>query len=343
MHIRKKILLRADASNKIGIGHVMRSFALAQAWKDMGIQVIFLCFEIPDQLEQLLKKENIKLIKFINKPIGSTEDARLTGNLAHKLGIQWVIADGYDFKGDYQKFIKEQGLKLLIVDDYGHSDFYCANIILNTGLDIYKRLYVNRAPDTQMLFGPTFISLRREFLEKDKWKKTIAKQGTKLLVTMGGADPEEATLKVIEALIKSSNRFEVKVVIGPADASINKLKATAGDSSVSILQNVEGMADLMAWADIGISAGGGTLAEMAYMGLPNIILKTAENQIGSNLYEKKSGTSWYLGSATEVSKEQIRHCIESLSVDFSKRQEMSRKGQELIDGKGSQRILEFIL
>ena len=40
------MLLRADASREIGIGHIMRSFALAQALQDMGGQVVFLCFAI---------------------------------------------------------------------------------------------------------------------------------------------------------------------------------------------------------------------------------------------------------------------------------------------------------
>lgn len=338
----KKILLRADASRKIGIGHVMRLYALAEAWQDMGGQAVFFCFDLPGKLENLLKRENMKLIKSANSLIGGKEDAQLTAGLAHELGVSWVIADGYDFKAPYQNLIKEQELNLLIMDDYGHSDYYVADIIINRGLDTQESLYAKRECYTRLLLGPKYISLRREFLKKQRSKK-ISQEANKLLITMGGADPNQVTLQVIESLKKIKCDLEIKVVVGPAYTFIENLKACAGNGNVLIMQDVDDMAALMDWADIGITAGGGTLAEMAYMGLPNIIIKTADNQYASALYDKKFGTSLFLGDAQEVTKEQISCCVESLCNNYLKRQEMSENGRRLIDGKGSQRIFEYLV
>lgn len=339
----KKILLRADASKKIGIGHVMRSYALAEAWQYMGGQAVFFYFELPRKLENLLKRENMKLIRFTNSLIGGKEDAQLTADLAHELGVSWVIADGYDFKAPYQKLLKKQGLNLLIVDDYGHSDFYAADIILNRGLDTQESLYANRKHYTKLLLGPKYISLRREFLRKQRWSKKIARQANKLLITMGGADPNQVTLQVVESLNNINCNLEIKVVVGPEYAFIDNLKAFESNSKVMIMQDVDDMAALMDWADVGITAGGGTLAEMTYMGLPNIIIKIADNQCASILYEKKFGTSLFLGDAQEITKEQISCCVELLCKNYLKRQEMSDNGRQLIDGKGSQRIFEFLV
>ena len=40
------------------------------------------------------------------------------------------------------------------------------------------------------------------------------------------------------------------------------------------------MPELMAWADVGVSAGGLTSWELAFMGLPGIVIVTAANQTG---------------------------------------------------------------
>ncbi len=341
MGIIDKILIRADAANKIGTGHVMRCFSLAQGIKDAGTQVAFLCFEIPDKLEKLLQNEKIELIKVSGLIIGSKEDARLTYDYAKRLGADWIIADGYRFGGDYQRFIKEQGKRLLVLDDYGHSDFYYADIILNTGLDSYDNMYSNREAYTCLLTGPKYISLRREFLNKEREKREIPEQGNKLLVTMGGSDPEEVTIKVVKGLKNLENDIQVKVVGGPSCVFFQKLKDFEKEGNISIIQDTEEMAGLMEWADIGISAGGGTLAEMAYMGLPSIIIKTAENQYASILYEKY-GASLYLGDADKVSEEEISRCVKLLSWDPKKRLQMSGNGRKLLDGKGGRRIFEYL-
>ncbi|MBS4022826.1 MAG: UDP-2,4-diacetamido-2,4,6-trideoxy-beta-L-altropyranose hydrolase [Dethiobacter sp.] len=341
--MRKKILLRAEASNIIGIGHMMRSFALAQYWKNMGGQVVFLSQEIPETLEKLLVNENMKLIRLPDIAIGSKKDAQLTADLTQKTGAELIIADGYHFAASYQKLIKNKGLKLLVVDDYGHSDFYAADIILNVGLDANERLYANREPYTQLLLGPEYVPLRQEFLKRHGYKKEIAQVGKKLLITMGGADPDQVTLKVIEALSKLDSNYQVRVVVGLAYNYANKLKAAAGKSNALLLQDVKEIAALMAWADIAISAGGGTLAEMAYMGLPNIVIKIADNQCSNMLYEKKIGASLFLGDAREITNEQITDSVKSLSQNYLKRQQMSANGRKAIDGKGSQRVFEFLV
>jgi UDP-2,4-diacetamido-2,4,6-trideoxy-beta-L-altropyranose hydrolase len=340
--MRKKILLRAEASKIIGIGHMMRTFALAQAWKNMGGQAVFLSLELPETLERLLVNENMKLIRLPNIAVGSKKDAQLTADLAQKIGADWIIADGYYFAARYQKLIKDKGLKLLIVDDYGHSDFYAADIILNVGLVANESLYANRESYTQLLLGPKYIPLRQEFLKRHGCKRKTVQVGKKLLITMGGADPNQVTIKCIESLSKLDSNYQIKVVVGPAYNYVHKLKAAAGKSNALLLQDVKDITALMAWADIGISAGGGTLAEMAYMGLPNIVIKTAENQCSGMLYEKKIGASLFLGDAREITKEQISHSVESLSQDYLKRQQMRDNGRKAIDGKGSQRIFEFL-
>lgn len=337
-----KILIRADASEETGIGHVMRCFALAQIFKDMGSEVFFLCLKIPIKLEELLIKTNIEFLRFYDDFTDIKGDAELTVNIARALSINWVVADGYAFDEKYQSILKEDGLNLMIFDDYGQSKYYSADIIVNPGLGADKNIYSNRASYTRLLLGPKYFPLRQDFLRAGMCSKEISSVGNRVLVTMGGSDPRHSTLKVIESLIGLDKFLQICVVIGPSYACPDRLRSAIDKSQILLLQDVESMAALMSWADIGISAGGGTLAEMAYMGLPNIIIKTADNQYASALYENEIRTSIFLGDVQVITNEQISSCVKSLCKDYLKRQEMSNNGQRLVDGQGCRRIFEYI-
>lgn len=343
MKINPTILFRADASAETGTGHIMRCLALAQALQAWGCEIVFLCFKIPERLKRLLQRENIEVVVFCDDGIGSTGDADITARIAHVLQADWVIADGYAFDGPYQRMIKEHRLNLMALDDYGHAQDYAADIILNPGIRPNPDLYLRRRPSTQLLLGPQYFPLRREFLEIPRYPRLTSPLGEKILVTLGGADPGQVTLKVIESLTELDQQLQIRVVAGPSYPDLDRLKAAIRQRQILLLQEVDDMAELMMWADIGISAGGGTLAEMAYLGLPAIIIQTAENQAASRFYDTEYGASLYLGDAGTVSNDQILDSVKLLCANSLKRQKMRENGWKLIDGNGGRRVYEALL
>ena len=194
------LLLRPDASLKIGTGHVMRCLALAQGWQAQGGKTLIVMAKSTSNLDARLVTEGMQVLYLTEVLPGSLDDVRETAIIAQQHNAAWIIIDGYHFDAWYQKYLKEAGYPLLFVDDNGHARHYYADLILNQNIHANASMYGNRDPDTKLLLGPSYAVLRREFWSWRKWKRKIPRKARNILVTMGGSDPDNVTLKVIRAL-----------------------------------------------------------------------------------------------------------------------------------------------
>jgi spore coat polysaccharide biosynthesis predicted glycosyltransferase SpsG len=98
------------------------------------------------------------------------------------------------------------------------------------------------------------------------------------------------------------------------------------------------MPELMAWADIAIAAGGSTNWELAFMGLPSIVITIADNQQAIAAELDRQGVIINLGWHQDVTIEQIVLVLRELIGDRHKREDMSQKGCKLVDGNGASRV-----
>ena len=342
------LVIRADAS-ACGTGHVMRGLALSQAWQDKGGKVVFISRCESEALRQHLTAEGIDLIP-LDKSHPDPVDWHFTRGILERLKTRgpnrgpWLVVDGYHFDAEYQKSIKADGYKLLWIDDYGHADHYYADLVLNQNISADPLLYSNREPYTQLLLGPRYALLRREFDRWRDWQREISPTARKLMVTLGGADPDNVTLKVIQALKQVDvPGLEAQIVVGPANPHLELLKREiGGESRLNLLMNVADMPALMAWADVAISAGGTTGWELAFMGLPAIFLMIAENQRGNVEALSREGVGINLGLPRDLPAEEIATPLKHLMTNAEMRSLMSPRGQKLVDGYGGRRLCKIM-
>ena len=343
------LFIRADASVSIGTGHIMRMIALGQAWQAQGGEVHFLCAEITPALEQRLASEGFHLLR-IHATLGSPEDLSETMHLISET-LQTdrknarVVLDGYHFGSDYQLGIKAAGFKLLVVDDYGHADFYHADWVLNQNISAREELYAKRSPDTKLLLGPKFAMLRKEFLAYKGWQREIALVAKKILVTLGGSDPDNVTLKVIQALIDLD--LHIKVVVGGSNPHLREIEnfiqsQNNSTAFVEVIVNATNMPELMAWADVAVVAGGSTSWELAFMGLPTLIFTFAENQKEIALAIEDTRLGVYLGCSNKETFKKFKNVFENFLCNSDQREKISIMGQNLIDGLGCSHIYKNI-
>jgi UDP-2,4-diacetamido-2,4,6-trideoxy-beta-L-altropyranose hydrolase len=340
------ILIRADANVEKGTGHVMRCLALAQGWQDAGGRAAFAMAESPAAIRQRLAAENIEVHE-VRQAAGTGEDANRTAELAQACGATWIVVDGYSFGIEYRRRIKNAGMKLLWIDDNGDAAYCFADMVVNQNVHAGESLYASREAECRLLLGPRYAMLRREFDAWRGWKREInavgiSAVGSKVLITMGGSDRENVTLAVVEALqAVSIANLEAVVVVGGSNPHFESI-ADAAESfhgKIRVERNAANMAELMAWADIAVSAAGSTCWEMCLLGLPAILIDVAENQrpIAEGL--ARLAVSIHAGSSENVSSEKMAADIEGLLLSAECRSAMSRRGRELVDGEGSRRVV----
>jgi len=271
---------------------------------------------------------------------GSLDDALQTAALAQRLGSDWVVIDGYHFGTEYQHAIKDTGIRLLVIDDYVHAGHYAADLVLNQNIYADDSLYSRRSQNTSLLLGTQYALLRREFLRWRGWQREISEIARKIVVTLGGGDPDNVTLSVVQALRKIDNSdLEVQILFGPANTNLAGLRNEISDRpNYRLITNATNVPDLMAWADIAVAAGGSTCWELAFMGLPSLLVVVADNQraVAENL--ANLGVSQNMGWHADVSEEKWFRAIREFTINHTCREAMRDKGRCLVDGLGAARV-----
>ena len=334
MSARPPLLIRADASTAIGTGHIMRTLALAQEWRRGGGDVIFAVAMLPETLRARIQIEKCRIVE-ITAERGSAEDATQTCGAAAGL----IVADGYAFDGTYQDALRAGGARVLLLDDYGHAQRYSADFVLNQNAGAEAALYEKRRAETELLLGPRYALLRREFIEFGPPPRASA-PARKLLVTIGGSDPANVTRKVLDALEFLDADLQTRVIAGAANPHLDELRGTVqrfGDR-VEILASVADMPAQMAWADCAVSAAGGTCWELLFMGLPAALLTVIDNQRGIARALAAAGAALDLGWHTDAGPRRIADGLRGLLAAPERLADMSRRGRDIVDGEGAARV-----
>ncbi len=336
------LIIRTDASVAIGTGHVIRCLALAQVWQDQGGEAVFAMANSTPALDEYLRCEHLKTVTLAVSP-GSVEDSLQLMQIANERGAEWVVVDGYQFSSAYQRAIKQAGLKLLLVDDAGETNPYCADVVVNQNITAFEELYSEREPYTTLLLGTGYVMLRREFERRREWQRSFPSTAQTILCAIGGTDPEALTLPLVKALTRMHERnIQIVVVVGGSNPCIADLQRAAKElgSQVRLLTNVRDMAAVMAESDVAVLCGGGTLWEALYMGCATI--SYSRPGVQQKINEKLAAASAIsdLGLGEHFDEATLRSATQGLISSVQRRHSMALEGRRLVDGRGASRVID---
>lgn len=346
----KDLLIRADATAKIGAGHVMRCLALAQVWRKRGGRAVFFSHCEGESLKGRISSGGFDLIP-LEKCCPDPFDIDLTIDMLRKLNARpetrdtWLVADGYHFDEVFQRRVRQAGYPLLLVDDYGQSGHCYADVVLNQNMSANSALYQNREPHALLLLGPSYALIRQEFHPWRVRPRQIPDVAKKVLVTMGGADPGNMTLEVLKVLRQLRiPGVEVKAVMGHVNRNRGHIPEEFDDATPDfrLLSSAENMPELMAWADLAIIQAGGTLWELLFMGCA--VISFATNQFQEEILKTLEGMNIlkYQGYPDRQDPHSLLSAVYDITSSKKRREEISKLSMDMIDGQGAERVLDRI-
>lgn len=299
-----KILIRADGSPLIGLGHLVRCSALAYMLKD-DFEITFICRDIPDDMLAELNNNSFSCIRIENEDEFFNQ---LNNNTI-------AVLDGYHFDTCYQRQIKAIGSKLICIDDLHDKEFY-ADLIINHAPGIKPQDYLAQ-PYTQFALGLEYALLRPAFLKQAKKLRKIEKIET-LMICFGGSDYRNLTESTLQVIMGFKEFQKIIVVTGPSynqSASINLLKKK--DKRIVHLQSLDEkeMHYVMIDSDVTIVSSSGILLEAICCGCIPLICFYTENQKEFHSYMNNVLGLNSFGNNTEIFlSENLKQQLKSIKL-----------------------------
>ncbi len=340
------ILARADASPVIGTGHVMRCLAVAEALREDGHEVLFAMAESTAAIDRRLSAEGFRHIK-VAGPVGQAADLAATRAALRREHCTAVMLDGYRFGEAYRAGLQAAKLRVLAWDDLGDGTALHADLVVNAAPQAHRLPYDRMAPGALLLLGPGYAPLRREVrLAAVSARRAIGERPV-LLLTFGGADPLGLTGPVLESLAaRRPDGCRLVAVVGgsnPRAADVAALAERLGPG-VTVQVDCPRMGAAMAESGLAVSAGGGTMGELAALTVPTLLVVTADNQAPASAEAVTFGWCETVDARDGDAVPAIVESALSLWTDTERRGAMAAAAAALpLDGAGASRIAHALM
>jgi UDP-2,4-diacetamido-2,4,6-trideoxy-beta-L-altropyranose hydrolase len=346
---QKNVIMRADATNALGTGHIMRCLALAGFFQESGWQPTFV--SRPDPVAQALLSD--ASVEWLTED----DDAEGTLEAVDKFAAKAIVLDlsHRDNIGDPKGFanytarLKTSGVYIAMLDGAG-AECISAQIDLPVDMVVMPYITVTEPKHAQgkvFLLGSQYAIYRQEFARMAKIKRALDTDVHNILVTMGGSDPFGLTTRTLQALqLLDLRDITVRVIIGRGFS--HELRAAIHEAAapikgdVHLVESPRNFAEELLQADLAIINDGLTKYEAAVTGTPSIVLSHDEHQ--RRLSKDFSEVGCYAPFGPEKIDEpgELARLIQTVRRDVELRQRMSSIGTREFDARGGARVVEKI-
>jgi UDP-2,4-diacetamido-2,4,6-trideoxy-beta-L-altropyranose hydrolase len=263
------------------------------------------------------------------------------------IGVQkcdWLVVDHYALDSRWESELRECCDRLMALDDLADRNHECDLLLDQNYFPNPKRRYQHRIPaSTTCLFGPTYAVMRDEYWEAHLVAHIRRGSISNILVYFGGADKNNVTERAMTALASSEeDSIRIDVVVDPGHKYLDSIKKSAERlTNVKLHIGVPTLCPLMMKADLAIGGAGTTSWERCSVGLPALVISTAENQRAVARELHAGGFIEWLGHEDQVATGSIEEGIR-LIKETKTLETWSRRCWDLVDGRGVERVGFFL-
>lgn len=338
-----RILYRADGNAEIGTGHIARAVTILDEFRR---QSNCQCQVLTRPSQETIRRLATAGYEWDSIPEQAHPQAELRQfrKLIDSWGPSVAVVDLLDTDHGYMTQLPSEGRVLVTMDDLGEGRV-CADLAVNM---LVREPAPQRlaAGGTRLLEGPAYVTLGPMYQFGQHEPRTIGEQARRILVSVGGGDADGTILRVARALTLLKDEVSVQFVVGTAFPHRDGLEATLAEApwEYELAQSLPHLLSALRVADLAIVAGGLTMHEAAYAGTPGVVVaQRIDHQRFLGRFFEEQGVFAYAGPASDISPEHIAGVVSDLLPDAERRRAMSRRGQALVDGQGTQRVVEEIL
>lgn len=327
------VLVRCDASKEGGVGHLVRSMSLIEEALSRGWEVSFSGdVTIPFGRDML---EGIRRIPAEATPDGLAEAAT-------KIGADVVHLDHYGLTGDYRTSLNDAGVLLSSIEDteYGRR---AADLVVDPSPSA-AACYRPDDGSGRILRGASFVPVRQSVRRVAASRRLGTGQPdqsapVRIVVMLGGTDALNATAEIMRIVIGSGRSALCSVIVDRARWS--SIPSSTRDVRFLLHEPSGAAIELFYDADVAVSAAGTSLWELLCMGVPTALIQLVDNQGDNYQFVASRSLVMGLGSIADssVTEEARGSLVRTLVTDLQLRAEIAQRGQLLVDGRGSERIV----
>lgn len=333
------VLIRADGSKKIGMGHLYRASLLADMlFQRFGLEA------------KLIVRKNDAANKFLATRwlAGQSVDGKLTVDSDIDALNQMIVTDNpalvvvdlltVEDEASYLPAIKHSKIPLIAITDDSRRRILLADIVLNGNPNQVGQDYSSESG--RYLLGPQY------FIMDPNNGQALVKRPTgkvkDIILTFGGSDHNDIIFKVLAALemLPQWSSLRLHVIVSTVCGYLDRLRERLNSVGleVKLLVDVRSLAPLWQQVDLAITAGGNTLFERIASRLPGATVCQLDRQMEIADKFTELGVNDNLGYGPQLSELELAKNLAAFISDKERHTQQYDRAPDIIDGKGLNRL-----
>ncbi len=322
---RKRIVLRCDGYNELGMGHIYNCITMAYSLIEHDVVLV------------LTRKSDIgiKKVKETNLRYLVIDNDNDIDEVLETYNPDIWVNDTLNTSKEYIEYLKSKVDRVITIEDVG-TGAGAADAVINA-------LYCDNNIGDNAYVGWKYVCLRDEFQLEPR--KAFSSKVETVLVMFGGTDPSNFNKLIYEVLLQIADKYKnirFNFVTGIGYDCLANGVIDYPEKRIQVFSNVQRVTEFMKTADLAITSQGRTIFELAAMGVPSIVVSQNYREVTHNFAKMENGFL-NLGVKEDVNIELIQNTLDWLINTCSIRRNMYDLMAKYELREGVQRVKKIIV